>query len=444
MCTAAPASSAPQWWQARCSRGCAGHSATRNESGARLALWRRWATSSWCSASWARWFDAPHTTRHQQSDGFCHAMTRPVVLHVTAVEFTASRLLRPQLQHLAELGYDVRIACAPEGVAFSADLRAFHPVPIAFPRSSDPVAMAKAAATLLRCVGSIKPALIHFHSPAASLPGRVALAVRPRQHRVVYTVHGFLHTWDSTSRHDRILERVERLLSRRTDALLFQSTEDYERARAARYHGLLVNLGNGVSDQWFQTKARRARAGPLRAVFVGRLTREKGVGELLSAARQIPDVQWTIIGDSLPSDRDPAAAEVARLARESNGRVRWVGMVSSAEVRRHLAEADLLVLPSWREGMPRSVIEGMAAGLPVVACDIRGCRELVEPGVNGWLVPARNATALANAIASAAALPWDDLAAMGGAGRRKAWQQHRERAVFDRIAAVYRQLGVAP
>ncbi|MHB8490583.1 MAG: glycosyltransferase [Candidatus Dormibacteria bacterium] len=205
-----------------------------------------------------------------------------------------------------------------------------------------------------------------------------------------------------------------------------------------------MNLGNGVSDQWFETEARRVHAGPLRAVFVGRLTREKGVGELLLAAPRIPDVQWTIIGDSLPSDRDSARAEVARFARESNGRVKWLGMVSADEVRSHLAEADLLVLPSWREGMPRSVIEGMAAGLPVVACDIRGCRELVEPGVNGWLVPARNAEALANAIACAAALPRDDLAAMGEAGRRKAWEQHRERVVFDRIAAVYRQLGVAP
>jgi glycosyltransferase involved in cell wall biosynthesis len=241
-----------------------------------------------------------------------------------------------------------------------------------------------------------------------------------------------------------MLDRGERLLSRCTDALLFQSAEDYEHARATHYRGRLVNLGNGVSDDWFGMRRRRPTAGRFHAVFVGRLTREKGIGELIAAAQCLPDVRWTIVGDSLPSDRDPARADLARFAAESNGRVRWIGMVPPAEVRSHLADADLLVLPSWREGMPRSVIEGMAAGLPVVACDVRGCRELVEPGVNGWLVPAHDAAALARAIADAAALPRDALAAMGSAGRMKAWEQHREQVVFERITRLYQQLGVAP
>lgn len=367
-----------------------------------------------------------------------------MVLHVAAVEFTASRLLRPQLTYLAGLGYEVRLACAPEGADFSGDLHEFDPVAVAFPRSLDPVAMGKAALELRRIVQRIRPALVHFHSPAASIPGRTVLPIGRHTPRLVYTVHGFLHTWDAQSLRDRAIDRTERLLSRWTDALLFQSAEDHTRAQAAGYRGRLEYLGNGVPDELFEGEVARGRSGPLRVVFVGRLTREKGVGELLEAARRLPDVQWTIVGDALPSDRDSVAGDVERASMSSGGRIRWVGMVPPGCVRRHLAEADLLVLPSWREGVPRSVIEAMASGLPVVATAIRGCRELVEPGVNGWLVPPGDADALGDAIRQAYELPAGRLAGMGAMGRAKAWEFHRESEVFERMASVYRALGVAP
>jgi hypothetical protein len=137
-------------------------------------------------------------------------VSRPIVLHVAAVEFTASRLLRPQLVYLTEMGYDVRLACAPEGPAFAEDLRMFNPVPVAFPRELDPVAMAAAALELRRLVRRLRPALVHFHSPAASLPGRAALAADSSRPRVVYTVHGFLHAWDSCSLRDWVVARAER------------------------------------------------------------------------------------------------------------------------------------------------------------------------------------------------------------------------------------------
>jgi glycosyltransferase involved in cell wall biosynthesis len=237
---------------------------------------------------------------------------------------------------------------------------------------------------------------------------------------------------------------VERTLSRWTDALLFQSSEDHDRARVAGYRGRLVQLGNGISDEWFESGRDMGRQDAFHAAFVGRLTREKGVGELLEVAARLRNVRWTIVGDALPSDRDSLADEVAHAANQSGGRIRWVGMVSPECVRHHLSTADLLVLPSWREGVPRSVIEGMATGLPVVATDIRGCRELVTPGVNGWLVPAMDVPALTSAVTEAAALPANQLAAMGAAGRARAWERHREQAVFERIDEVYRALGVTP
>lgn len=371
-------------------------------------------------------------------------MSGPLVLHVAAVEFTASRLLRPQLTYLAGLGYEVRLACAPERGDFSSDLGDFDPIAVDFPRSLHPLAMGNAALKLRQIVNRIQPALVHFHSPAAAIPGRAVLSIGRHSPRLVYTVHGFLHTWDARSLRDRVVDRTERLLSRWTDTLLFQSAEDHTHAREVGYRGRLEYLGNGVPDELFETEASHGRNGPLQVVFVGRLVREKGVGELLEAARRLPDVQWTIVGDALPSDRDSVADDVERASRESGARIRWVGMVPPDGVRRHLTEADLLVLPSWREGVPRSVIEAMASGLPVVATAIRGCRELVEPGVNGWLVPPGDVDALADAVRTACELPAGRLSEMGAIGRAKAWECHRESEVFERIASAYRALDVVP
>lgn len=368
------------------------------------------------------------------------------MLHVAAVEYTVSKLLRPQLEYLCEAGFEVRVACAPEGPSFSPSMARFRPVPLGFPRRADPTALLRAGVELRRLVADIGPAVVHFHSPAAAMPGRVALAAARRRPRVVYTVHGFLHTWDVPSARDRVLGRLERTISRFTDTLLFQSEEDLSKARAAGYASRLRYLGNGIGDEWFGAPPPRPAAdgGSLHVAYVGRLTREKGVLQLLEAVGRLPDVRCTIVGDALATDRDGVRSEVAAAAAVSDGRIAWVGMVPPEEVRRHLSEAHVFVLPSRREGVPRSVIEAMALSLPVVATDIRGCRELVRPGVNGWLVQPRDGDDLAGALHAAASLPREELAAMGAAGRAIAFERHREAVVFDRLAEAYRELGVHP
>lgn len=105
-----------------------------------------------------------------------------------------------------------------------------------------------------------------------------------------------------------------------------------------------------------------------------------------------------------------------------------------------LDEIDVMVLPSfYREGVPRSLIEAAAAGLPIITTDTPGCRDVVDEGVNGYLVPVRDSNALAEAIRKV--LDDQDLAnRMGAAGRKKALAEFDERLVFDRTMDVYREL----
>ena len=366
------------------------------------------------------------------------------VLHVTTVEFTATRLLLPQLQDLQERGFDVHLACRPDATTFAPELAPFSPTPVHFSRSGSALAMAKGTLDLLRLIRTLRPDVVHLHSPATALPARVGLAVRRYGTRIVYTVHGFAQSWDAMSRKDRVLDVAEKTLSRVSDCLLFQSREDLEAAQRRKYHGHLRFLGNGVDEEWFTGPgvASRLPHAPLRLVYVGRLVREKGVLELLEAVARVPQVELTIIGDALASDRDAVTVEARELAARSPGRVHFVGMLARQDVRAVLRRHDCFVLPSWREGVPRSMIEAMASGLPIIGTDIRGSRELVRTGHEGWIVAPRSTEALVGALQSAAALDPNALRQLGQAAYARASQENRETIVFDRLVAAYEELGV--
>ncbi len=367
------------------------------------------------------------------------------VLHVTTVEFTATRLLLPQLRDLQERGFDVHLACRPDAATFAPELEPFSPTAVHFSRSGSATAMAKGTLDLLRIIRTLRPDVVHLHSPATALPARVGLAVRRYGTRIVYTVHGFAQSWGDMSRKDRVLDLAEKTLSRVSDCLLFQSREDLEAAQRRNYHGNLRFLGNGVDEEWFTGPevASRLPHAPLRLVYVGRLVREKGVLELLEAVARVPDLELTIIGDALASDRDAVTAEARDLAARSPGRVHFVGMLARQDVRAVLRRHDCFVLPSWREGVPRSMIEAMASGLPVIGTDIRGSRELVRTGQEGWIVAPRSTDALVGALQSAAALDATALRQLGHAAYARASQDNRESIVFDRLVAAYEELGVS-
>ncbi len=136
---------------------------------------------------------------------------------------------------------------------------------------------------------------------------------------------------------------------------------------------------------------------PLTFTLVARLLREKGVREFLEAARQIkgeyPKTRFWLLG---PLDENPGGLtrdDIEPWVRE--GLVEWPGAV---DVRPWLAQTSVFVLPSYREGVPRSTQEAMALGRPVITTDAPGCRETVVDGLNGFLVPPRDVAALAAAM----------------------------------------------
>jgi glycosyltransferase involved in cell wall biosynthesis len=173
-------------------------------------------------------------------------------------------------------------------------------------------------------------------------------------------------------------------------------------------------------------------------VCVGRLAPEKGQILLVQAAARLRDhgvaVEIVFVGDG------PSRAVIEREARELEvrDRIRLAGWQGSAEVRRSIMRSRALVSPSFAEGIPVVIMEAMALRRPVIATYVGGVPELVEPGENGWLVPAGSVEALAEAIREALRTPAGQLDEMGSRGRQRVLAQHDLARQVCELEAIFR------
>lgn len=199
--------------------------------------------------------------------------------------------------------------------------------------------------------------------------------------------------------------------------------------------------GSGVDLDRFE--AAPLPAGPPVFLLVGRMLRDKGVAEFVEAARllrlELPDARMRLLGPVDEGNR--TAIPRARLdAWVGEGLVEYLG--TADDVRPHLARATAVVLPSYREGLPRSLLEAAAMGRPLIATRVAGCREVVEEGVNGFLCDPADPASLAAAMKQFADLPDDSKAAMGAAARRKVQGRFSEQAVVrSYVEALNRVIG---
>jgi glycosyltransferase involved in cell wall biosynthesis len=364
------------------------------------------------------------------------------IAQLAAVDFTMAHFLLPLMTAERDAGHEVVGICSDGPLLERVRAAGFRIEPVEIARSFNIARHARAICALTRLFRRERFDMVHVHTPVAALLGRIA-AWRAGVPVVVYTAHGF-YFHEHMPAHERAFHvALEWLAGRRTDVLFTQAEED---AAAARRLGLcrtgrIHAIGNGVDparfaprDPAIRARLRTelgAREDEIVVLMVGRLVAEKGYGELLRAMRDVAATLW-IVGERLASDhatdidaeldaakRDPARAQ----------RVRFMGY--RTDVPDLMAAADIFTLPSHREGMPRSIIEAMMSGLPVVATDIRGSREEVVPESTGLLVPVRDEPALATALNRLAA----DAGLrrrMGEAGRARALAQYDEAVVIGR------------
>lgn len=332
------------------------------------------------------------------------------VCQLCAVDFTLARFLLPLIDGMHASGWQVTSVCSdgPEVPRLRSRGYHIHTIPIA--RSLNPWLAIRSLIQLTSFFRQQRFDVLHVHTPVAALIGRIAARLAGIS-LVVYTAHGFYFhdQMPFLKRHFFVL--LERFAGLFTDLLFCQSSEDAHTAVRERIApaSRVFAIGNGVDPQRFNPgliapSLRSSLAIPRDAFVVGmigRRVKEKGVVEFLAAmtslARQYPSLWVLLIGDRLASDHAQSVEEEVASARSQLG-PRLVALGLRDDIPHLLAAMDIFCLPSWREGMPRTIIEAMMMAKPVIATDIRGCREEVVPNHTGLLVPVRSPSALATAV----------------------------------------------
>lgn len=375
------------------------------------------------------------------------------ILHVCAVGFTVKNLLKPQLDYFLQQGYEVEICCSPGQEVEELKQQGYVIHPIIIERKIKPLSNLNSIIKLTKLIKKNNYDLVHLHTPIASVLGRIAAKFAGTK-RIIYTAHGFYFHENMSPSQYLFYHTIEKTTAMITDLILTQSNEDLSTAiktgigdkNKVRY------LGNGVDIKKFnktqlnyqhQQQLKTELNLPENALIIamtGRITAEKGYQELIEALaelkQQFNHIHLLVIGGQLSSERDAFQIELYNLIEKKNlqDSVTFTGLRS--DIRELLGLADIFTLPSYREGLPRSILEAMAMELPVVTTDIRGCREAVVNNKTGLIVPPKDSKKLAEALGQLLANQ-EMRINFGQAGKQRIIDNFDENFVFQRLKESY-------
>lgn len=224
---------------------------------------------------------------------------------------------------------------------------------------------------------------------------------------VISLITGLGFTFTGLTTKARVLQRLNEFLYkisiRKNKSVIFQNNDDrnlfFERNILTKNNKTEVVSGSGVNLDRFKFRAKECSNEATSFIIVTRLIREKGTHLFIEAAKVLkekyPNAEFHIIG---AVQNSPSAVKVEDLKTlHENGVVVFHGTQSN--ILEHLTQRDVFVLPSfYREGVPRSILEALSVGLPIITTDTPGCRETIIEGENGFLIPTQNLEALINAM----------------------------------------------
>lgn len=344
------------------------------------------------------------------------------------------------MQALQKAGHEV-VAVAPDGTD-AERLRAhgvhFEPVAISG-AGTNPLQELGSVFALARCFRRQRVDLVLSYTPKGNLYS--ALACIPAGRAFVPNVSGLGRAFIRKSLLTRVVMLLYRSTFGRARHVFFQNQDDLDTfVQAGLVPARLTERlpGSGVDLQRFQpvvTPTREATAPVF--LLVARMLWDKGVGEYVAAARLVraryPAARFQLLG--FADVANPSAIPREQLdAWVTEGVVEYLG--ATDDVRPRLAQADCVVLPSYREGVPRTLLEAAASARPVITTDAPGCRDTVRNGVTGWLCRPADAHDLARCLLDFVATPPAGRAAMGAQARRYMEECFDERLVIDRYLAL--------
>lgn len=371
----------------------------------------------------------------------CPMNDRRKVLFTATIDGHIRVFHQPYLRWFKEEGFEVHVAAAGEQDIAYCDVR--HQV--GFERTPFSLGNLRAYSALARIISQEGFQLVHCHTPTASVLTRLAARkARRRGTRVVYTAHGFHFFQGASFRQWAMFAPVELYLARYADVIVTINDEDYvwarnwigHRSRVERCDGVGIDMGAFAPPSATRASGYRKQLGYEDSEFVvlyaAELSRRKNQPMLLRAfshlIKRVPNARLVLAGHG---DWESLREQAIRLGVADH--VRYLGF--RRDIRDVLQVCDAAVSSSYQEGLPVNVIEAMACGVPVVVTDVRGNCDLVESGVNGYVVDSDDDASMAEALFKLASAP-DLRHALGAKGREMAERYSIEHSL-ERMSEIY-------
>jgi len=345
----------------------------------------------------------------------------------------------PIMQELIRQGHTVYAICPTGEVSDSFAEHGIHHIPYIISRSSlNPFKELGAIRNIYKAITPLNLDILHTFTAKPNIYGTIAgkLANVPRIINLVEGLGSFYLEENLKSRLVRgIIEFLYGRIFRLSDTVMFVNHDDPAYLISKKIIDsakVFILKGVGIdTDEW---KPLPKEDEWIRVTMIGRAIKHKGVYEFIDAAtilgKKYPEVTFQFVGS--PDEGNPFS--VTEVFMKTQPSLHYLGQQTN--IRHILSQSTIFVLPSYREGLPRTSLEAASMGLPIVTTDTVGCRETVDEGITGFLVPPKNAAALAEAIEKLISNPLLR-EQMGRAGREKAIREFDVATIVDQHLEVY-------
>ncbi len=349
-------------------------------------------------------------------------------LHEQGVEVTLITPRDDAFQPLRELGcHCIDLKLSAQGINPFTDLRTLI--------------------SLYRKYRTIKPHLIFHYTIKPNIYGSLAAWLAGVKSIAVTTGLGYTFTRKNLTAY--IAKQLYRLAFRFPCEVWFLNADDradFVRAKLlAKPKCAHILPSEGINLEQFSLAPPIQDKADFEFILISRLLWDKGIGEYIEAARQLkaryPQARFTLLGPG--NVANPSAISAADIERwRAEGIVDYLGTTS--DVRSYIARADCVVLPSYREGVPRTLLEAAALGRPAVATDVPGCRDVIDDGLTGLLCAAKSATDLAAKMEQMLLMSTNQRRVMGEQAREKIAREFDEKKIIHRYLSVLDTLNTTP
>ncbi|MDW4235735.1 glycosyltransferase family 4 protein [Staphylococcus saprophyticus] len=337
------------------------------------------------------------------------------IVQIAAIESTHIKLLKALNEESVKKGAEVHCVCTTGNKKKELQKQGVIVHDIKIDRKINLLGNIKSIYRMLKLFKKLKPDIVHTHTPVASVLGRIA-AKLAKVPNIIYTAHGFYFHDGMSKKTYFIYFHIEKIIGKIcTDYIFTQSREDYITAKKNNFlrkkkqnnyfhisNGIDLNNEfniNNISEKKIKDikLKHNIKKGDIIVTFIGRLVKEKGILDLLEAYSKLEskNVKFIIIGSLSDSERDKDTIKIIEKYKK-NTDVIFTGQISN--INEYLTLSDIYCLPSYREGMPRSIIEAMAMKNAIIATKIRGSREEVVENETGYLIPLKSSKYIASKI----------------------------------------------